>query len=167
MKLTEAINKLKAGIEECDDDLIEEGFFLLTGERVVFPDEDPSMFAGGAHPHKMTPAFPLGIIPNKETTPTNMVQGVEDDWSMIKSKETPKRKAFTNTFKPENVKVNDEEGAHLLDDNVVPVPRTRAEFKMATVHCQDCNKTIEVNPQFKKEPYHCDLIRLGQSCPNS
>ena len=64
MKLTEAINKLKAGIEECDDDLIEEGFFLLTGERVVFPDEDPSMFAGGAHPHKMTPAFPLGIIPN-------------------------------------------------------------------------------------------------------
>tara|TARA_R110000824_G_scaffold103417_2_gene245658 strand:- start:9242 stop:9739 length:498 start_codon:yes stop_codon:yes gene_type:complete len=165
MKLTEAINKLKAGIQEGDDDLIEEGFFLLTGERVVFPDEDPSMFAGGQHPHKMTPPGPMTMT-DKEPPQVLMAQG-QEDWSMNKDKAAPKKRTFVNTFQPENVKVNDEEGAHLLDDNVVPVPRIRAEFKMASVHCQDCNKTIEVNPQFKKEPYHCDLIRLGQTCPNA
>lgn len=162
MKLTEAINKLKMGIQEGDDDLIEEGFFLLTGENITFPEEedDPTMFRGG----KIRDLLFRNDKSDKPTTPVLLAQGVED-FTMNKGKKKPERKVFTNKFNPE-IEPDKEEGAHLINDNVTPTPRTRGEFQMAKVHCQDCNKTIEVNPQFKKEPYNCDLIKCGQPCPN-
>jgi hypothetical protein len=163
MKLTEAINKLKSGIEEGDEELIEEGFYLLTGEKVVFPDEDPTMFSGGEYPHRITPPKPVTVTDQKAYgTPPS-----QEDFTMSKARENPQPRQFVNKFNPEAIKPDKEPGEDLLNDNVVPVPRTRGEFKMATVVCQDCSKTIEVNPQFKKEPYTCDLIRLGQSCPNA
>lgn len=162
MKLTEAINKIKAGIQDGDEELIEEGFYLLTGEKVVFPDEDPTMFAGGDYPHRITPPKPVTATDQK-------AYGVppSEDFTMSKARVNPEPRKFVNQFNPEIIKPDKEPGEELLNDNVAPTPRTRGEFKMTTVFCQDCKKTIDINPQFKKEPYHCDLIKCGQPCPNA
>lgn len=53
-----------------------------------------------------------------------------------------------------------------INDNVAPSPRSREKYKPAKVHCEDCNKTIEVNPMFARTPYRCDLIKCGKKCPN-
>ena len=182
MKLTEAINTLKKGIQEGDEELIEEGFYLLTGERVIFPDEDPTMFTGGEYPHKLPPAFkdvpPVNYFqePKAEIMPDILRCGKKDvemsraeDFTMNKDKQPAKRREFVNNFNPE-LQPDKEQGAELINDDVAPTPRTRAAHQMTSVMCQDCHKNIELNPALishkKGEPYHCDLLKCGQPCPN-
>ena len=93
-----------------------------------------------------------------------------EDFTMKREEGAIKEKrVFINNFNP-NMSVDEEAGSELLNDNIKPVPRTRAEHKMISIFCHDCKKTIETNPKYltnkKGEPYHCDLIKCGQSCPN-
>jgi hypothetical protein len=161
MKLTEAIEKLKSGIVNGDEELIEEGFFLLTGETVIFPEEDGSQYSA----ERNTPMV-AEVVTKDEKVFKGHTSLKSEDFTMNKEKVVAQTRNFVNNFNP-NIKADKEEGGHLLNDNVAPTQRTRGEFKMATVFCQDCSKTIEVNPQFKREPYNCDLIKCGQPCPNA
>ena len=160
MRLTEAIKKLKNGIVNGDEDLIEQGFFLLTGENAIFPEEDPQYSA------KRAPTVSAEVVTKGENVFKGHTSLKSEDFTMNKEKVVAQTRNFVNNFNP-NIKADKEEGDHLLNDNVAPTERTRGEFKMATVFCQDCSKTIEVNPQFKREPYNCDLIKCGQPCPNA
>ena len=73
---------------------------------------------------------------------------------------------FVNKFDP-GLDADEEDGYDLINDNVKQVQRKRKAHKNVKVFCQDCQKNIEVDPQFKKEPYFCDFIKLGQKCPVS
>jgi hypothetical protein len=160
MRLTQAINKIKLGIQEGDEELIEEGFFLLTGEKVLFPDEDYSVPDNNKESLSDTPK-----VIHKSTNRADRAD--IEDFSMFKNKREQEKKKFVNNFNPESVVIEKEPDEDLINDKVKPVPRTRAAFKMTTVFCQDCHKNIEINPKFKKEPYYCDFIKCGQKCPNS
>ena len=153
MKLLQGLQKLKKGIETNNTSLIEEGYFLLTGEKINFLDEPETV-------EKVS-------VPTETYTPEpENVQLLEPDFTMDKHKVQAQKKEFVNNFDP-GLDTEVEEGYELVNDNVKPVERKRKPHKNVSVFCQDCQKNIEINPQFKREPYFCDFIKLGQKCPNS
>jgi len=153
MKLLQGLQKLKKGIETNNTSLIEEGYFLLTDEKISFRDE-PETVEKVSTP---TEAY----IPDSEN-----VQLLEPDFTMDKHKLQAEKKEFVNNFDP-GLDTEAEEGYELVNDNIKPVERKRKPHKNVSVFCQDCQKNIEINPQFKREPYFCDFIKLGQKCPIS
>ena len=153
MKLLQGLQKLKKGIETNNTSLIEEGYFLLTGEKINFLDDPETV-------EKVS-------VPTETYTPEpENVQLLEPDFTMDKHKVQAQKKEFVNNFDP-GLDTEAEEGYELVNDNVKPVERKRKPHKNVSVFCQDCQKNIEINPQFKREPYFCDFIKLGQKCPNS
>ena len=153
MKLLQGLQKLKKGIETNNTSLIEEGYFLLTGEKINFLDEPETVEKVSAPTETYTPE------------PEN-VQLLEPDFTMDKHKLQAEKKEFVNNFDP-GLDTEAEEGYELVNDNVKPVERKRKPHKNVSVFCQDCQKNIEINPQFKREPYFYDFIKLGQKCPIS
>ncbi len=153
MKLLQGLQKLKKGIETNNTSLIEEGYFLLTGEKINFRDDPETVEKVSTPTETYTPE------------PEN-VQLLEPDFTMDKHKAQAEKKEFVNNFDP-GLDTETEEGYELVNDNVKPVERKRKPHKNVSVFCQDCQKNIEVDPQFKKEPYFCDFIKLGQKCPIS
>ncbi len=153
MKLLQSLQKLKEGIETGNTALIEEGYSLLTGEEISFPSKPETV-------EKVS-------IPIETYTPEpENVQILEADFTMNKNKTNAEKKEFVNKFDP-GLDVEAEDGYDLINDNIKPVERTRKAHKNVKVFCQDCQKDIEVDPQFKREPYFCDFIKLGQKCPIS
>jgi len=153
MKLLQGLQKLKKGIETNNTSLIEEGYFLLTDEKISFRDEAKTV------EKVSTPTD--SYIPEPEN-----VQLLEPDFTMDKHKLQAEKKEFVNNFDP-GLDTEAEEGYELVNDNIKPVERKRKPHKNVSVFCQDCQKNIEINPQFKREPYFCDFIKLGQKCPIS
>ena len=153
MKLLQGLQKLKKGIETNNTSLIEEGYFLLTGEKINFLDEPETVEKVSTPTETYTPE------------PEN-VQLLEPDFTMDKHKLQAEKKEYVNNFDP-GLDTEAEEGYELVNDNVKPVERKRKPHKNVSVFCQDCQKNIQVDPQFKKEPYFCDFIKLGQKCPIS
>lgn len=153
MKLLQGLQKLKEGIETNNTSLIEEGYFLLTDEKISFRYDPETV-------EKVS-------IPIETYTPEpENVEILEMDFTMDKNKTNAEKKEFVNNFDP-SLDTEAEEGYELINDNVKPVERKRKPHKNVSVFCQDCQKNIEINPQFKREPYFCDFIKLGQKCPNS
>ena len=153
MKLLQSLQKLKEGIETGNTALIEEGYSLLTGEQISFPTKAETV-------EKIS-------IPIETYTPEpENVQILEMDFTMDKDKTNAEKKEFVNKFDP-GLDTDKEDGYDLINDNIKPTERTRKPHKNVKVFCQDCQKNIEVDPQFKKEPYFCDFIKLGQKCPVS
>ena len=159
MKLLQSLQKLKEGIETGNTALIEEGYSLLTGEEISFPPKPETVELA-----------PIGVkvsIPIETYTPEpENVEILEADFTMNKNKTNAEKKEFVNKFDP-GLDADEEDGYDLINDNVKPVQRKRKAHKNVKVFCQDCQKNIEVDPQFKKEPYFCDFIKLGQKCPVS
>lgn len=183
MKLLQGLIRLKTGIETNDKKAIEEAFVLITGEVVEFP----SGCSGSCRLNKDVKQetsdpeiYSMVTVDEPTPTPENVPVLTKDfdlDFTMNKSGEEPsnsngssseqkKSSAFENKFSPD-LEIDDEEGYDKINDAVKPVPRTRKAHKKVEVFCQDCKNTISVDPMFKKEPYYCDLIKLGQKCPNS
>ena len=153
MKLLQGLQKLKEGIETNNTSLIEEGYFLLTDEKISFRYDPETVKKVSTPTETYTPE------------PEN-VEILEMDFTMDKNKTNAEKKEFVNNFDP-GLDTEVEEGYELINDNVKPVERKRKPHKNVSVFCQDCQKNIEINPQFKREPYFCDFIKLGQKCPNS
>lgn len=153
MKLLQSLQKLKEGIETGNTALIEEGYSLLTGEKISFPS-------------KLETVEKVSIPIETYTPEPENVEILEMDFTMDKNKTNAEKKEFVNNFDP-SLDTETEEGYELINDNVKPVERKRKPHKNVSVFCQDCQKNIEINPQFKREPYFCDFIKLGQKCPNS
>ena len=153
MKLLQGLQKLKEGIETNNTSLIEEGYFLLTDEKISFRYDPETVEKVSTPTETYTPE------------PEN-VEILEMDFTMDKNKTNAEKKEFVNNFDP-SLDTEAEEGYELINDNVKPVERKRKPHKNVSVFCQDCQKNIEINPQFKREPYFCDFIKLGQKCPNS
>ena len=153
MKLLQSLQKLKEGIETGNTALIEEGYSLLTGEEISFPSKSETV-------EKVS--TPIEIY----TPEPENVEILEMDFTMDKDKTNAEKKEFVNKFDP-GLDTDEEDGYDLINDNVKPVQRKRKAHKNVKVFCQDCQKNIEVDPQFKKEPYFCDFIKLGQKCPVS
>jgi len=153
MKLLQSLQKLKEGIETGNTALIEEGYSLLTGEEISFPSKPETV-------EKVS-------IPIETYTPEpENVEILEMDFTMDKNKTNAEKKEFVNKFDP-GLDADEENGYDLINDNIKPVERKRKAHKNVKVFCQDCQKNIEVDPQFKREPYFCDFIKLGQKCPIS
>ena len=165
MKLLQSLQKLKEGIETGNTALIEEGYSLLTGDEISFPSKSETF-----RPLVTRELAPIGVkvsIPIETYTPEpENVEILEMDFTMDKDKTNAKKKEFVNKFDP-GLDADEEDGYDLINDNVKPVQRKRKAHKNVKVFCQDCQKNIEVDPQFKKEPYFCDFIKLGQKCPVS
>ena len=165
MKLLQGLQKLKEGIETNNTKLIEEGYSLLTDEDINFPTKTVSI------PIE-TPPTQIHIhelereIRQRANVSLENVQSLEMDFTMDKNKTKTKKKDFVNNFDP-GLDADEEDGYDLINDNVKPVERTRSPHKNITVFCQDCQKNIEINPQFKRDPYFCEFIKLGQKCPIS
>ena len=153
MKLLQSLQKLKEGIETGNTALIEEGYSLLTGEEISFPSKSETV-------EKVS--TPIEIY----TPEPENVEILEMDFTMDNDKTNAEKKQFVNKFDP-GLDADEEDGYDLINDNVKPVQRKRKAHKNVKVFCQDCQKNIEVDPQFKKEPYFCDFIKLGQKCPVS
>ena len=166
MKLLQGLQKLKEGIETNNTDLIEEAYALLTDEYISFPD------VAEAYQEIETPPTQIHIpelereIHQGANVSSENVQFLEMDFTMDKNKTKAKKKDFVNNFDP-GLDADEEEGYDLINDNVKPVERTRSPHKNVTVFCRDCQKNIEVDPQFKRDPYFCEFIKLGQKCPIS
>lgn len=85
---------------------------------------------------------PLLAFPEKNTT----------------KKRGRKPKSKANKFVDDGLDVSKEEvGYDQIQDNNQSVKRNRREpFKLASCVCEDCKKTFEVNPVFKRDYYVCD-----------
>ena len=150
MKLLEALEKLKQGIQTNNQSLIEESYVLLTGEEISFP------------------ALSRASTPIEETytpEPEN-VQLLDMEFAMDQNKTESEKKEFVNNFDP-GLDGDREDGYNTINDNIEPVERARKPHKDVEVFCQDCKQNITIHPQFKRDPYHCELIKLGEKCPNS
>jgi len=150
MKLLQALQKLKEGIETSNQSLIEESYVLLTGEEISFP------------------AVSTASVPIEETytpEPEN-VQILDMEFAMNENKTESEKKEFVNNFDP-GLDEDKEDDYNTVDDNIKPVERKRKPHKDVEVFCQDCKKNITIHPQFKRDPYYCELIKLGEKCPNS
>ena len=166
MKLLQGLQKLKEGIETNNTALIEEAYALLTDEYISFPD------VAEAYQEIETPPTQIHIpelereIRQRANVSSENVQSLEMDFTMDKNKTKAEKKDFVNNFDP-GLDTDEEDGYDLINDTVKPVERTRSPHKNITVFCQDCQKNIEINPQFKRDPYFCEFIKLGQKCPIS
>jgi hypothetical protein len=150
MKLLQALQKLKEGIETSNQSLIEESYILLTGEEISFP------------------VVSTASVPIEETytpEPEN-VQLLDMEFAMNLNKVESEKKEFVNNFDP-GLDEDKEDGYNTVDDDIKPVERKRKPYTDVEVFCQDCKKNITIHPQFKRDPYHCELIKLGEKCPNS
>ena len=165
MKLLQGLQKLKEGIETNNTKLIEEGYSLLTDEDINFPTKTVSIPIETPPTQIHIPELEKEIRQRANVSLEN-VQSLEMDFTMDKNKTKTKKKDFVNNFDP-GLDADEEDGYDLINDNVKPVERTRSPHKNITVFCQDCQKNIEVNPQFKRDPYFCEFIKLGQKCPIS
>lgn len=61
--------------------------------------------------------------------------------------------------------IEKEPGEEFIDDTVARKRQPREAYEDVPVFCTDCNKTVLVNPMFKRDVYKCDLYRIGK-CPN-
>ena len=165
MKLLQGLQKLKEGIETNNTKLIEEGYSLLTDEDINFPTKTVSIPIETPPTQIHIPELEREIRQRANVSLEN-VQSLEMDFTMDKNKTKAEKKDFVNNFDP-GLDTDEEDGYDLINDNVKPVERTRSPHKNVTVFCQDCQKNIEVNPQFKRDPYFCEFIKLGQKCPIS
>ena len=165
MKLLQGLQKLKEGIETNNTKLIEEGYSLLTDEDINFPTKTVSIPIETPPTQIHIPELEREIRQRANVSLEN-VQSLEMDFTMDKNKTKTEKKDFVNNFDP-GLDTDEEDGYDLINDNVKPVERTRSPHKNVTVFCQDCQKNIEVNPQFKRDPYFCEFIKLGQKCPIS
>ena len=165
MKLLQGLQKLKEGIETNNTDLIEEAYALLTDEDINFPTKTVSIPIETPPTQIHIPELEKEIRQRANVSSEN-VQSLEMDFTMDKNKTKTEKKDFVNNFDP-GLDADEEDGYDLINDNVKPVERTRSPHKNVTVFCQDCQKNIEVNPQFKRDPYFCEFIKLGQQCPIS
>ena len=165
MKLLQGLQKLKEGIETNNTKLIEEGYSLLTDEDINFPTKTVSIPIETPPTQIHIPELEREIRQRANVSLEN-VQSLEMDFTMDKNKTKTEKKDFVNNFDP-GLDADEEDGYDLINDNVKPVERTRSPHKNVTVFCQDCQKNIEVNPQFKRDPYFCEFIKLGQKCPIS
>ena len=165
MKLLQGLQKLKEGIETNNTKLIEEGYSLLTDEDINFPTKTVSIPIETPPTQIHIPELEREIRQRANVSLEN-VQSLEMDFTMDKNKTKTKKKDFVNNFDP-GLDADEEDGYDLINDNVKPVERTRSPHKNVTVFCQDCQKNIEINPQFKRDPYFCEFIKLGQKCPIS
>ena len=165
MKLLQGLQKLKEGIETNNTDLIEEAYSLLTDEDINFPTKTVSIPIETPPTQIHIPELEREIRQRANVSSEN-VQSLEMDFTMDKNKTKTEKKDFVNNFDP-GLDADEEDGYDLINDNVKPVERTRSPHKNVTVFCQDCQKNIEVNPQFKRDPYFCEFIKLGQKCPIS
>jgi len=165
MKLLQGLQKLKEGIETNNTDLIEEGYSLLTDEDINFPTKTVSIPIETPPTQIHIPELEKEIRQRANVGSEN-VQSLEMDFTMDKKKTKAEKKDFVNNFDP-GLDTDEEDGYDLINDNVKPVERTRSPHKNVTVFCQDCQKNIEINPQFKRDPYFCEFIKLGQKCPIS
>ena len=165
MKLLQGLQKLKEGIETNNTDLIEEAYSLLTDEDINFPTKTVSIPIETPPTQIHIPELEKEIRQRANVSSEN-VQSLEMDFTMDKNKTKAEKKDFVNNFDP-GLDTDEEDGYDLINDNVKPVERTRSPHKNVTVFCQDCQKNIEVNPQFKRDPYFCEFIKLGQKCPIS
>ena len=165
MKLLQGLQKLKEGIETNNTKLIEEGYSLLTDEDINFPTKTVSIPIETPPTQIHIPELEREIRQRANVSLEN-VQSLEMDFTMDKNKTKAEKKDFVNNFDP-GLDADEEDGYDLINDNVKPVERTRSPHKNVTVFCQDCQKNIEVNPQFKRDPYFCEFIKLGQKCPIS
>jgi hypothetical protein len=163
MKLLQSLQKLKEGIETGNTALIEEGYSLLTGEEISFP---PSDIANKPETVEKV-SIPIETYTPEPENVQILITNSESDFTMdhIRAKNTTnaEKKEFVNKFDP-GLDADEEDGYDLINDNIKPTERTRKAHKNVKVFCQ---KNIEVDPQFKKEPYFCDFIKLGQKCPVS
>ena len=165
MKLLQGLQKLKEGIETNNTDLIEEAYALLTDEDINFPTKTVSIPIETPPTQIHIPELEKEIRQRANVSSEN-VQSLEMDFTMDKNKTKAEKKDFVNNFDP-GLDTDEEDGYDLINDNVKPVERTRSPHKNVTVFCQDCQKNIEVDPQFKRDPYFCEFIKLGQKCPIS
>ena len=165
MKLLQGLQKLKEGIETNNTDLIEEAYSLLTDEDINFPTKTVSIPIETPPTQIHIPELEKEIRQRANVSSEN-VQSLEMDFTMDKNKTKAEKKDFVNNFDP-GLDTDEEDGYDLINDNVKPVERTRSPHKNVTVFCQDCQKNIEINPQFKRDPYFCEFIKLGQKCPIS
>jgi len=155
MRIVDAVNKLKSGIENGNLNEVEEAYTLLTGEKVTFPG--PASF-------KLKDIISPEITEAEKVSIGHSVSEPEPDFTMNKNKTESTKKEFINKFDP-GLDTDEEDGYDAINDNIKPVERTRKPHQDVSVFCQDCQKTITVNPQFKREPYFCEFIKLGQKCP--
>jgi len=52
--------------------------------------------------------------------------------------------------------VDKPDGYDKINDDITRSPRTRGGYKPATMICNECGKSLDVNPIFKKDNYVCD-----------
>ena len=101
----------------------------------------------------------LSVVDNFSTASS------EPDFTMNPKREDKRKiRKFENKFNPD-LEADEEEGYDSIDDSVKPVARERKPHQKADVFCQDCRQTISVDPQFAKDPYYCDFVKLNQKCP--
>ena len=86
MKLLQALQKLKEGIETSNQSLIEESYALLTGEEISFPDLSPTLS------RESTP------IEETYTPEPENVQLLDMEFAMDQNKTESEKKEFVNKY---------------------------------------------------------------------
>ena len=166
MRIVDAVNKLKSGIENGNLNEVEEAYTLLTGEKVTFPDDNDYSSVTECPSVDSCPGKCRGGVPQSEGVQITVADVQEEpDFTMDKGRPDRKKlRKFENKFNP-GLEADEEEGYDSIDDSVKPVARERKPHQKADVFCQDCRQTISVDPQFAKDPYYCDFVKLNQKCP--
>ena len=102
------------------------------------------------------PVIETKPVKKKRGRPPKKKAPPKEDFKVNKS--TSKTPKFTHNKFEEmmGLDVDKPEGYDKINDDVSRSPRTRSGYKSATMACNDCGKTLDVNPIFKKDNYVCD-----------
>ena len=148
------INNLKTAIDTKDWSKVVEFYRMLAGtfEPPAVEEAVPLVRASG---RLIEPDFSM-----RRTVPSRTAAKAQQAPEPPKAKRVSKKKKAANTtieFVDTGEKV-EEAGADLINDNVVPSPRTRKPFKTIKMACIVCKKTEDMHPLFKRdaEVYKCD-----------
>ena len=183
MTLTDLVDRVREllyeGIIDSNWECISEAYQMMSGEKVDIPESEPAdqlsinfqvelknmmerreKLEEKDPPKKKTRQSRSKVQKSKPKVYEDLCTEVRQDENFSKPKKSRKvESSGRNKFDDMQDAIAEagrETGFDKINDNVKPSERNRRHYKPASVSCDNCGKSFEVNPQFVRENYVCD-----------
>lgn len=169
MTLTHLVDRVQEllyeGITDNNWECISEAYEIMSGERVDAPEPEPADELSVSLKNMMERLEKLEKQdPPKKNTRQSRSKAQKSEPKVDENFSKPKKSrkvesSGRNKFDDMQDAIAEagrETGFDKINDNVKPSERNRRHYKPASVSCDNCGKSFEVNPQFVRENYVCD-----------
>jgi hypothetical protein len=141
------IEKIKSGIQQEDMNLVSEGFYDLTGERVSREEVEVQ-----------DPLLKQVVAPDAQADTEDFItstrsSGKPSKYSRAEPLEIRDRE---NSFVDDGTEATEDRELDKILAVKPPVQRNRRAFKKISIQCSSCNKEFQISPSLARENYKCD-----------